>query len=142
MGDWLLGIVLIGETTGEDHIGGYSIALGETVDILVRFGGVHVVDTQIQRRTDFELRQYAQRRHATRSIHQRSQSAAVDDSGLWITDDLRAVRQDDREAIIAGAVHLHAENLAMAQCREKSRRTLKNGVFGHLINTLVRVDFE
>lgn len=56
MGDRLFGIVLISKTTGEDHIGCYPVALGEAVDIFVRFSGVHVVDAQIEGRADFEFR--------------------------------------------------------------------------------------
>ncbi|MNR42336.1 hypothetical protein D3C85_1608420 [compost metagenome] len=96
MGDGVLGIVLIGETTGEDHVGGHSVALGKTVDIFMRFGGMHVVDAQIEGRADFKFGQHAQGRHAAGSIHQRCQRTAVDHASLRVANDLRAVRQDDR----------------------------------------------
>jgi len=44
MGNGLFGVVLIGKTAREDHVGGHSVALGEAVYVLVRLGGMHVVD--------------------------------------------------------------------------------------------------
>ena len=50
MGDGLARIVLVGEAAGEDHVRRDPVALGEAIDILVRFGGMHVVDAQVERR--------------------------------------------------------------------------------------------
>ena len=96
MGNGLLGIILIGEAAGENHVGGHPIALGEAVDILMRLGGVHVVDAQVEGGADFKFRQHAEGGHAACGVHQGSQHTAVDHTGLRVADDLRAVRQDDR----------------------------------------------
>jgi hypothetical protein len=56
MGNGLLGIILIGEAAGENHFGGHPIALGEALDILMRLGGVHVVDAQVEGGADFKFR--------------------------------------------------------------------------------------
>ncbi|MNI68581.1 hypothetical protein D3C73_1242850 [compost metagenome] len=93
---------------------------------------MHVVDAQVEGRADFELRQYAEGRHATGGVHQGGQGAAVNYPGLGVADDLRAVWQHYGEPFGTGAVNAQSKHRTMSQRRQEPCRTLKNGVFGHV----------
>ncbi|MNY58114.1 hypothetical protein D3C86_1944150 [compost metagenome] len=60
----------------------------------------------------------------------------MNDAGFGVADNLRTVRQNNRQTFIVGAMNSQPEYLAMPQCRQESCSTLKNGVFSHLIKAL------
>ncbi|MNT93692.1 hypothetical protein D3C72_2352290 [compost metagenome] len=68
-------------------------------------GGVHVVDAQVEGRADFEFREHTEGRHATGGVHQRGQRPAMNHAGFGIADNLRAIRQHNRQSFVAGAVN-------------------------------------
>ena len=62
-----------------------------------------------------EAWQHAQGRHPARSVHQGGQCPTMDHAGPRIADNLRAVRQDDRQSIAAGAVNAQTKYLTMPE---------------------------
>ncbi|MNE89992.1 hypothetical protein D3C80_1874620 [compost metagenome] len=107
MGDGLLRIVLIGHAAGKDHIAGHPVAVGVAVDVQSGFGRVHVVDAQVEGRTDFELRQCTECGHAAGGVHQGGQGTSVNGAGLGVTDDLRRIRQQQGHALCIGVLYSH-----------------------------------
>ncbi|MDT4860612.1 hypothetical protein FQZ97_951830 [compost metagenome] len=93
MGDGLLRVVLIGETTGKEDFPRHPVAFGESIDVLAWLGRSHVVHTQVQRRAHLELGQHANGGDAARGIHQGGDGAPVDHAGFRVADDRFAIRQ-------------------------------------------------
>lgn len=131
MGDGLARIVLVGEAAGEDHVRRDPVALGEAIDILVRFGGMHIVDAQVERRADLEVRQHADRGNTAGGVHQGGDRTAVDDPAFRVADDRLAVGQAQGQSFLVGGLDRQPQHLAMTQGREKAPGALEERIFRH-----------
>src|SRR5690606_18242981 len=131
MGNGLVDVALIGHAASEDHSRRDPVALGETEHVMVRLGGMHVVDAQVQRRTDFQFGQRASRGYAAGGIHQGGDGAAMDDPGFGVADNLVAVRQAQRQAFSIGLFDTHAQYLAVAQEGQEVLGTFQNNGVAH-----------
>ena len=115
VGNGLIDIALVGDAPGEDYRRRNAVAFGETEDVVPRLSRMHVVDAQIERRADLEFRQCAGCGNPAGGVHQRSDRAAMNDSGLRVADDLFAVRQAQGESAAVGMLDTQAQNLAVPQ---------------------------
>ncbi|MNG23725.1 hypothetical protein D3C84_1083630 [compost metagenome] len=75
---------------------------------------MHVVNAQVQRRADLELRQRAEGGHAAGGVHQGGDRPAVHRAGLRVADDPRGVWQHQGHALGVSVMHAHLEYLTMA----------------------------
>lgn len=102
MGDGLVWIVLVGEVVGEDYVWCDLVVFGEVIDIFVWFGGMYVVDVQVECWVDFEVWQYVDCGNIIGGVYQGGDCVVVDDFVFWVVDDCLVVGQVQGQFFFVG----------------------------------------